>query len=498
MEISNLTTQQVFDLSAAVDAANLALSQYTLTFNPSAAPIADTALSSIGDFMGVARLASYSIQSRCQSGRSKSVLLTDATITAQAPNANTAGLTLYNRIALAADAEAIRVWIPNMATAAVTGVKVGIGATNAAGTWQGTPPAGAGSAGITSVTPTRSEAVATDGSTLLVATFGGKTSGTLAEGFDPTNLIGSYTPTDWMSIVTVPRIDGSATPFPLVDVLVEYPAGSVATLAFDGSAYARPSSYGNEALHGGRIWRAWMQDVLAVTTPSSFTQRNISGVYIPIIVQYRSRNKAAVTIMVNGDSIYDGTAAALPLDSFVRKAVSQVSTSARPIEYCNVSVPGASSAMISMRGQYILPLIKPCIYTFAWATPNNMSGATLTSRQTQHALGAFGAHMAMANSVNAVPLCCSFLPVATVFKSLGATDAIRRDMNVVVASRKEADPRSFYWCDLTPAIADPVFVSGQEVPLAALIAPDGVHINEAGHTAAAAKLAPVITTALPV
>lgn len=424
------------------------------------------------------------IMSRAQSGRCKAIALNDALFAGWAPMANTAGLSLYNRIALAADAEAVRILIPNMHTAAVSGVRVGLGLTANLGSWSGTPPAGAGSAAQTSTAPVRTEAVNSAGGDLLAATWSSAASGTLPAAYDAANLVANYTATDWMPIATVARTDGSATPFPLLDVVVEYPAGSIATLAFDGNAYSQPSSFGNEALYEGRVWRAWAQDVLGVTTPAAFTRRDISGYYIPLIVQYRSRNTGAVCEMSIGDSIYDGTGAALPLNSFARRAMAAESTAVAPIEYCNLSVPGATSAMLAARAQYLMPLVKPGIFHFEWGTVNNISGATMSARQIQHALGAFGVMMALADQYDAVPLTNSFLPVSAAAKSLGATDSIRSSMNSAIAARVAADPTSFHFCDLGPTFDDPAQVAGQTVPKAALMAPDGIHPGESGHAAA--------------
>lgn len=321
---------------------------------------------------------------------------------------------------------------------------------------------------------------------MLTATWGGAAvSGTLPSAYDAANLVASYTATDWMPITTVARTDGSATPFALLDVAIEYPAGSTATLAFDGSAYALPSSFGNEALYDGRVWRAWAQDVLGVTTPAAFTRRDISGYYIPIIVQYRSKTTNAVCECVIGDSIYDGTGAGLPLNSFARRAAAAESTAVTPIEYCNLSVPGASSAMLSERAQYLVPMIKPGILHFEWGTANNISGATMSARQTQHALGAFGVMMALADQYDAVALTGSFLPISASAKALGATDSIRTAMNTTVKARTSADTAFCKYSDYGPAIDDPVQISGQTVPKATLMLSDGIHPNEAGHAALA-------------
>ena len=421
--------------------------------------------------------------SRAQTGRCKAILLTDGLFASWAPAANTAGLSLYNRIALAADAEAVRILVPNMHTAAVAGVRVGLGLSAVLGGWSGTPPAGAGSAAQTIMAPARTEAVNSAGGDLLPATWAAATSGTLLAAYDAANLIASYTPTDWMPIATVARTDGSATPFPLLDVVIEYPAGSTATLAFDGSTFSQPSSFGNEALYDGRVWRAWAQDVMGVTTPGAFTRRDISGYYIPIIVQYRARTTGAVCEFTLGDSIYDGTGASLPLNSFARRAMAAESTAAAPIEYCNLSVPGATSAMLAARAQYLMPLIKPGIFHFEWGTVNSISGATMSARQTQHAMGCFGVMMSLADQYDAVALTGSFLPVSAAAKALGATDSIRVAMNATIAARAAADPSSFHFCDFGPSVDDPVQVTGQTVPKAALMSPDGIHPGDAGHAA---------------
>ena len=425
------------------------------------------------------------IMSRAQTGRCKAIVLSDALFAGWAPAANTAGLSLYNRIALAADAEAVRILVPNMHTVAVTGVRVGLGLSAVLGSWSGTPPAGAGSAAQTSTAPVRTEAVNSAGGDLLPATWAAATSGTLPAAYDAASLIASYTPTDWMPIATVARTDGSATPFPLLDVVIEYPAGSTATLAFDGSAFSQPSSFGNESLYDGRVWRAWAQDVLGVTTPAAFTRRDISGYYIPIIVQYRSRTTGAICEMTNGDSIYDGTGATLPLNSYARRAMAAESTAAAPIEYCNLSVPGATSAMLAARAQYLMPLIRPGIFHFEWGTVNSISGATMSARQTQHALGCFGVMMALADQYDAVALTNSFLPVSAAAKALGATDSIRVAMNAAIAARAAADPSSFHFCDFGPTIDDPVQVAGQTVPKSTLMSPDGIHPIDLGHAALA-------------
>ncbi len=423
------------------------------------------------------------IQSRALTGRCKALALTDGTFTAFAPNANTNGLTLYNRIALATDADAVRILIPNMHTSTVAGVKVGLGLTTSAGTWSGSPPAGSGAAGQTTVKPTRTEVVNTSAGDLLVATFNAASSVTLPAAIDATNLVPSYTATDWMLISTVARTD-TVGAFPLVDVAIEYPAGVTATLAYNGSGYTAWSAWGNESLTltDGRIWRAWAQDVLGVTTPANFTQTNVSTYICPVIVQYRSRTTGAVTVLNLGDSVWDGTGATQQNDSFVKRSVHALHTTANPIELCNLSVPGASNFMNCERAAYVVPLVNPAVFSFQWGSINQVSGATMSARQYQHGYGAFGAMMSIASANDCVPLTGSFLPVTIGAKNLGATDSLRVTMNAEIKRQAALDPSEVVYVDFGPAY-DGITTGGQVEPIVALVVASDVHPSDAGHAA---------------
>lgn len=412
------------------------------------------------------------IGSRSLTGRGVALALSDATFPA---NSNTAGLTIHNRLALADGFDAVRLIIPNMHTSGVS-VKANLGVSAALGAYS-TPPTANGNNGFTSAAPTCTEPVNSSGGAYLNVTKDASTTLSLPAAIDASNLCPSYTPTDWMPITDIDRTDDGA--LPLLDVRLEYAAGSVATIANTGGTYASWAMWGVEGgFAADSVWRAWAQASQGVTTPANFSSQQTVPYFVPVIVQYRSKN-GVITVVEFGDSIWDGGAGPTYTgDSFGWRAVKNIRAAGHLIERCSLSVPGGSTQKLVQIAQQVGKYIGGSVWMCEASSVNNV-GATLTKRLRQHALGSLGC-FANLSYERAVPLVTATMwPVAYAAAAWGATDALRLSLNAELLAN--AENGGYRIMDIAPLINGTAHASGQMEPAAGYVLADGKHLNDAAH-----------------
>lgn len=427
-----------------------------------------------GVSFGQSNVRSSKILSRCITGRCKDLALTDATYPA---NSNTNGLTLHYRVALADHFDSIRIGIPNLSASTQAGVVVGVSASNTLGAWSGSAPSSNATGAAVVAAPTPSETPGTSGETFYKARFGGALSATLPVAVDATNLVPSYTWTDWNPITSIARTDGGT--LPLVDIRLFYPAGTVPSLAYNGSTYTAWAVWGrDDIVTGGKAYRVFAQAVEAVATPANFTSATTVAYHVPIIIQYKSRN-GGVSIARFGDSIWDGGTSTYQNNGFAWQAVKDLAASGYVLEDANFSVPGQTTINLGQIAGQLMPYIKPTVCAFESASVNNY-GASLGSRTQQHGRGALGTFLALCAEYRASPLTASFLPVTNAAKAYGATDSQRVTLNTFLAAQSLVD--KYTYVDFG-TVMDGVVTSGQVEPAVAYITGDGIHPNDAGHTA---------------
>lgn len=397
------------------------------------------------------------------------------------------GLCQHQRVALAAHFDSVRIAIPNMHTSSVASVLGMVGVSNALGAWSTSAPILNNTGAATSASPTPSETVSSAGSGLWRnLTWSGASSVTLPAAVDATNLVPSYSWSDWAPVYSVARTDGGT--FPLLDIRIFIPvaAGSM-TLAYTGASNNAWAMWGRDDLFtNGRTYRVWNQDVDGVTTPTAFTSTTTQPMIVPLLIQYRSRFEGE-SVCVVGDSIYDATTGSTYTNNgWAWQGVSGISQTYGPVEYCSLSAGGATTLQSALRAENQLSQVKPTIVVFPAASVNNF-GTSLGSRVQQEGQGAVGKLLALASGVSVREtqpdvVIGSMLPVTNAAKAWGSTDAQRITLNNEMRNRSVDS--GFTFLDFGPTI-DGTTTSGQIEPKSTYVGADGIHPNDTGYTAMA-------------
>lgn len=272
---------------------------------------------------------------------------------------------------LEAHFDAVRLIIPNSVGASITGVQAIISAAAQAGA----------NASAAALDPT------SVGGSWSTVTFGGSSTVTLAAGTSLDAV--SWTVSDWIRCSSLPRSDGGTQPLLTVRILIP---GANANRP--GWYFGSLTNWETEALVNGRIRRFRSQaNTDGVNTPANFTGSSISNYNCtPVYVQYLSR-KTGLTVMVVGDSIFEGSGVASRRGwQFIGRDL--VSTTELPIELCTVSIAGANSATWLARLASIIGTVNPdYVVVPAYevsdqATPMDGTGQAISRFNAQQAVKA--------------------------------------------------------------------------------------------------------------
>ncbi len=426
------------------------------------------ALVSGGGNLGTRR----TLMSRCLTGRSHAVAMASTVFTG---TGLAVGLTQHQRHALATHFDSVRIGIPNMHTATVAGVKVAFGVSSSLGTYSAAPAANS-SSGTSSASPAPTETVSSALGVWRAATFGGQSSGTLAAAVDATNNYPSYTWTDWCQVASVDRSDGGT--YPVLDLRIFIPvAGAQVSLGYTGASDTAYAIFGRDDLFtGGRVCRSWNQDVDGVTTPANFTTATTTPTLIPIILQFTSRTTGR-TLMVIADSIGEAsTGPTYLLNGFALKAALASSV---PTEVCAQGFGGATSIQATNRAFGVIDEVRPSHILGTAASVNNF-GTTLGQRVVNESAGTIGTLASLAQRWSSRLGIYGFLPVTDAAKAYGATDSFRQTANALVPTRATAYAATHV--DLVTVLQGQTVNSHIELATA-LDSGDGVHPNDAAHTA---------------
>ena len=403
------------------------------------------------------------------------------------------GLCQHQRIVLAGDFDAVQIAIPNMHTASVSNVLASVGVSSSLGAWNTVAPTANNTGQNTAASPSPTETVSSSGTGVWRSlTFGGASSATLPAAIDASNLVPSWTWSDWAPVYSVPRVDGGTLPIVDVRLFIPAAAGSI-TLAYTGVSNNAWAVAGRDDLYtGGRAYRVWNQDTDGVTTPANFTTVATQPMVVPILVRYRSRN-AGWSVLSVGDSIYEGTAGSTyPANNFVWKACVSLSTTATPVEYCSINAAGASTIQLIKRLEQVASTIAPSIIVAQSASVNNF-GISLGSRVQQEGQGTAGVMQALAMKMNCALILGSMFPVTNAAKAWGTTDSQRVTLNSTLASLSGTN--GYTWCNFGQ-VFDGVSNGGQVEPVASLVSGDGFHPNDAGQTALSAPMYDALVCAM--
>ncbi len=422
---------------------------------------------------GELKLETSATMTRCITGRANAVAVSSTIWTG---TGLVTGLTQHQRHVLATHFDAVRIAIPNMHTSTVAGVKVAFGASTTLGSYSSAPTTNSGT-GTTSASPAPTETVSSALGVWRQALFNGATSATLPVAVDAANIYPSWTWTDWTQVSSVDRTDGGTLPVLDLRIFIPVAAGSI-TAGWTGGTNQAWSIWGRDDLiTGGRVCRIWNQDVDGIATPASFTTTTTNGVMIPVMLQYMSRTTGE-TILVLADSIGEAsTGGTYTGNSFVWQAALANST---PVEVCNYGFAGGSSIQVTQRVQPLIDQIRPTRILGVSSSTNNF-GTTLGIRVSGETGGTVGVLAAMSKQVNAKLGVYEFLAVTNAAKAYAATDSFRVNANTLAQNR--SNQIGAKWIDLGSIWNGTTHASGQIEPNTSYVNADGVHPNDAGHSA---------------
>lgn len=316
--------------------------------------------------------------------------------------------TTFNmQIELESDFLSFRVGIPNVHTAVVTGVRacVGVSAAVPAADYQ------------VFTQPEQGE--------WIDLTFSGNASVDLPARLGEERY--SIAWSDPVFLASIPRTD-SATGRPVVMVRIEFPANSVASMPYNNLYYWRGS--------GPRVYRCSNQEVAGVTTKTAFTQ---NGVYasggdekavVPAI-QYQTLARGH-QVMILGDSIQEGLGGNVRDYGGMQRAVYELSTPERPLEYFNAALHAQAPDLYSRMLADHINAVRPTIVTYSpWSGNDVTAGTGISAAALRRLRGSLGRVFAtlQASGQRPVVLLPEATPVNTSYKAVGANDQARRDYN---------------------------------------------------------------------
>lgn len=378
---------------------------------------------------------------------------------------NGADHTTLIQTVLESDFDAVRLIIPNAVNAQVTGVRAKIGVGGVLG-------------------------AAESGS--VVAAAGGIWSGNiLVSGSSSFNLAAgtsgdapSWTTTDWMNLPSMARTDGGTLPILIVRLFI--PAANANRSAYD---YADLNLWTTESSVNGRVWRPRTQAVDGVTTLGNFTLAGSVANYgcHPVLIQYASR-KTGATVLVIGDSIYEG-ADANSRHGWQFLASEAVSTTDFPIEICTLSIGGANSTTWRTRLTAAISSVKPDIVVMPGFEINDTS-APMTDTHIRTMRGNIAIALAACRENNATPIVGTGIPrnpTGTYGVDFGATDSLRQDLNEYWRAASDV-----LIADFDSVIAGEIDADGQTL-IATGMTDDALHPNNAGHAVLATEFGKILS-----
>lgn len=322
------------------------------------------------------------------------------------------------------------------------------------------------------------------GGTWTNQTINGAASGTVAAGLDANSAkISWFDPTN---VSTLDRADGGNLPVLLI--AVEVPAANANRPAFN---HITTAGWESENSTDGRVWRSRTQSGLFATAASvsGFTNTAFVGDCMPILIRYIPRHGDGMTVYVAGDSVHEGSGASPDRRGFPHIAACTVSSMTRPIEICQMSIAGATSAQYAARVQSTIFDVAPDVVLLPAQTPNNVTPPNITVSNIVATNRDIAKIKAACQIVGALPILTTgapWLAVApdptTLSEDFGSTiNLINQHMSNVrnspiAVADTESTVRAGYDGD-----GQSVFATGMTA--------DGLHLSNSGQSAAAVPVA---------
>jgi lysophospholipase L1-like esterase len=375
--------------------------------------------------------------------------------------------TTLRQLELEAPFDAVRFWVPNLANAAVAGVKI------SAGLQSQVYAAGNGN-NLNTIAPDY----------YLSASWGGAGTGTLAARI--ATEVPSWTPTDWLGMESVARTDGGVRPLIVFRTEVPQAGGTITVPYADFSAWDTAS-----AQTGGRIDRAYTQAVLGVTNQGTFNSTVLDGAgFIPVMVEYSLKGVVVGRqVFCNGDSLPSGVGASGTF-GYVARATLRNSTPSAPQEFVNLALHAQIPSMYVQYLEQMVNSITPDLVVIQpWSI--NAVGADVTSAVGRGSRVALVRQLAAVRKAGAIAVIANGSPASPGFKSF-TNDVNRLAFNASLPAYAPGVPI----LDVSTLMASGVTdgVTGQML-INAAYSDDGVHYNNAGHDLAAVPLAALMEQA---
>lgn len=281
----------------------------------------------------------------------------------------------------------------------------------------------------------------------------------------------SITMSDWMPINSVDRTDGGI--FPLLHIRIYQPASNA-----NISKLSNTSLTWLQTAADGRIYRAMYKDGSdMVATKSNFTSPADAPRFVPFAIRYRARG-AVRTLMCVGDSIAAGYGASNLCDGYTNKLRQALSSTAAPVEFCNLGWAGQASVDYYKRALDILSSgIVPTWLLYHAYSPNDSAGP-LTAAQINAQKSQMVEVIAAAFAAGAAPVIANGMPTNTASKNWGASDSLRVALNTALAAMPGVNVADIS----TPTSGS---ISGGQVQIAAGMTTDNIHPSDSGHAAMA-------------
>lgn len=378
----------------------------------------------------------------------------------------TVATTFNMQIELESDFLSFRVGIPNVHTAAVTGVKacVGVAGSVPAADYQ------------VFVQPEQNE--------WIDLTFNGAASVDLLARLGEERY--SIAWSDPVFLPSIPRADVT-TGRPLIMVRIEFPANSVTSMPYNNLYYWRSQ--------GPRVYRCSNQAVQGVTNKASYTNMAVyaaqnggdTDAVVPAI-QYQTLARGH-QVMILGDSIQEGLGGNVRDYGAIQRCVYELSTPQRPIEYFNAGLHAQAPDLYSRMLADHIQMVRPTIVTYSpWSGNDVTTGSGISAAALRRLKGSLGRVLSTltSNGLRPVLLMPEATPVNTAYRNVGVNDQARRDFNANWLPKVSA---GFVMKGYAAAITGTRDGAGQDQIKTGLTG-DGVHPNDAGYDALKAVVKP--------
>ena len=353
----------------------------------------------------------------------------------------------------------VRIAIPNLHTSAVAGVKVSVSVS---------------SENFVEDFATKVDSV--NGSPWIDATFKGATSVSLpvALGTDRP----SWTYTDIIPIQSVPTTSTTRIK-PFLMVRIEYPANSTLTCPYNDIYFWR-------TIGAHPTLRVAQQNVLGVTTKSSFTQFITSDTNVVVPAFEYNTSVLGKQVVMCGDSTVAGQGSQVRDFGAVQRACVKMSSKSSPIEYFNTAKLGLGPAEYSKGLLDVINEVAPTDVFYSLYSVNDTDVGGLSALQVGRVYGYLGYVNSNIDAHKTNLFLLEGLPCNPTFRDTGAGDSKRRDINLAISKYKFATVVK----DYAKVVSGNIDADGQTLIKDGYDSGDGVHFTDAGYDSLSDQITP--------